>query len=252
VSEPVVCSIGTSEAHLAVGLGLDLRVLAECGVRPVAVVAALSAQDANGLHALTPAAPEMIAAQLESLRGVPVEAFRIGALAEVLSAKVIARGIAGRRVPVVYDPVAGPSGRGTFAPPPVLRAIADEFLTLRAIITPNLYEAGLLTESTVDSVETMIAAARALCARGARGVLVKGGHLTGEPQDVLVFEDAVHLLTQARLPHEMRGTGCVLAAALAASLAQGATLLDAVHRARAFVYEKIARAQLFDGMHVAY
>ncbi|HTV73086.1 MAG TPA: PfkB family carbohydrate kinase [Candidatus Acidoferrales bacterium] len=252
MSEPVVCTIGTTEAHLAVGLGVDLRVLVECEVRPLAVVAALSAQDAAGLRALEPVAPEMIAAQLASLRGARIDAFRIGALAEVRSATVIARGIAHRKAPIVYDPVAGSSAGGAFAPPATLCAIADELLALRPIITPNLYEAGLLTQSNVDSIETMIAAARALRARGAQGVLIKGGHLTGAPRDVLVADDQVHLFEEERLPGEMRATGCVLAAALAAALAHGATLLEAVQRARAFVREKMTTAHLFDGMQTAY
>jgi hydroxymethylpyrimidine/phosphomethylpyrimidine kinase len=250
--EHVVCAIGTTEAHLAVGLGVDLRVLVECGVRPVAVVAAISAQDAGGLHALAPVAPEIIAAQLESLRALAIDAFCIGALAEARSATAIAQVIAARRVPIVYDPVLASSAGGTFADERSFHAIADEFLKLRAVITPNLREASELTGSAVDSLESMIAAARTLCERGASAALVKGGHLDGAPHDVLAYGPDLQVFTHERLEHDMRATGCVLASALAAWLARGAALPDAVDHARAFVLEKIAHARVFGGMRTAY
>jgi hydroxymethylpyrimidine/phosphomethylpyrimidine kinase len=252
MSERVVCAIGTTESHLAVGLGVDLRVLVECGVRPVAVVAAVSAQDAAGLRALAPLAPEMIVAQLASLQSLEIGAFRIGALAESRSATVIAQAIVPRRVPIVYDPVAASSAGGTFADAPTLHAIADEFLNVHAVITPNLREASLLTSRVVDSVDGMIAAARALCERGASAALVKGGHLAGVPQDVLVYGQDVHVFSHVRLEHDMRATGCVLASALAAWLARGATLPDAVQHARALVHAKIEQARVVDGMRTAY
>jgi len=231
---------------------VDLRVLVECGVRPVAVVAAVSAQDAGGLHALGPLPPELISSQIRSLHAVRIDAFRVGALADARSAAVVAEAIAPRHVPVVYDPVAASSTGGVFADAATFARIAQEFLNLHAVITPNLREAGALTGSTVDDLPSMIAAARTLCERGASAALVKGGHLAGAPQDVLVYGDEVQVFTSERLDHEMRATGCVLASALAAWLARGAALPDAVEHARAFVYEKIAHGHVFAGMRTAY
>jgi hydroxymethylpyrimidine kinase/phosphomethylpyrimidine kinase len=250
--EHVVCAVGTTEAHLAVGLGVDVRVLAECGVRPVAVVAAVSAQDAGGLQALAPLEPELIAAQLQSLHAVRIDAFRVGALAEARSAAVIAADIGPRRVPVVYDPVAASSAGGVFADAATFALIAQAFLNVHAVITPNLREAGLLTSSAVHDVPSMIAAARVLCERGASAALIKGGHLAGAPQDVLVYGDEVQIFSSERLDLEMRATGCVLASALAAWLARGAALPDAVQHARDFVHDKIAHARIFSGMRTAY
>jgi hydroxymethylpyrimidine kinase/phosphomethylpyrimidine kinase len=252
VGEHVVCAVGTTEAHLAVGLGVDLRVLVECGVRPLAVVAAVSAQDSSGLQALAPLEPELILAQLQSLRALRIDAFRVGALAQARSAAVIAAAIAPRHVPVVYDPVAASSAGGVFADAAAFALIAQEFLNVHAVITPNLREAGALTGSTVNDVPSMIAAARVLCERGASAALVKGGHLAGTPQDVLVYGDEVHVLSSERLAYEMRATGCVLASALAAWLARGAALPDAVRHARAFVHDKIAHARVLGGMRTAY
>jgi hydroxymethylpyrimidine/phosphomethylpyrimidine kinase len=110
----------------------------------------------------------------------------------------------------------------------------------------------LLVGESVHTVEDMVAAAHAIARRGVRAVLVKGGHLAGEPRDVLLIEGETHVFTEERLPGEMRGTGCVLVASLAAMLAQGVPLLEAVRNARAFVRKKIASARNIGGMFSAY
>ena len=108
----IVCSIGTTEPHHAVGLGLDAHVLSELGVRSVSVVAAVSAQDACGVHALVAMSPALIEAQLKALEDVEIDAYRIGALMEEKSAEPIARILASRGRPIVYDPVSSASSGG--------------------------------------------------------------------------------------------------------------------------------------------
>jgi len=248
----IVCSIGTTEPHHAVGLGLDAYVFAEQGVRSVSVVAAVSAQNACGVHALVAMSPALIEAQLSALADVEIDAYRIGALMEEKSAERIARILASRGRPVVYDPVAAASGGGAFADSATLKRIAARLLPVVAIVTPNLSEAQLLAGMNIYTLQDMIAAARTIAAQGARAVLVKGGHLEGEPQDVLFVDGEAHVFTDERLPGEMRGTGCVLAACLAAMAAQGVPLLEAVLGARDFVRKKIASAQKIGAMSSAY
>jgi hydroxymethylpyrimidine kinase/phosphomethylpyrimidine kinase len=236
----VVCSIGTTEPHHAVGLGLDACVFSELGVRSVSVVAAVSAQDAGGVHALVAMNPTLIEAQITALGDVDIDAYRIGALVEEKSAESIAHMLTSRDRPIVYDPVASASRGGTFADSATLKRIAARLLPLVAIITPNLSEAQLFTGANIHTVQDMIAAASTIAVQGARAVLVKGGHLEGDPQDVLFVNGEAHVFTDERIPGEMRGTGCVLAACLAALLAQGVPLLEAVRASRAFVRKKIA------------
>jgi hydroxymethylpyrimidine/phosphomethylpyrimidine kinase len=236
----IVCSIGTTEPYHAVGLGLDARVLPELGVRPVSVVAGVSAQDARGLHAAVPIVPELIEAQFRSLEAVDIAAYRIGALLEASSADAIVRGMAQCPRPSVYDPVAMASLGGSFVDSAVLRRIAGILLPAVTIITPNLTEAGMLVGRQVRTMEEMLEAARIIARLGAvdghePGVLLKGGHLAGEPKDVLFTGGQVHVFSGERLPGDIRGTGCLLASALAAALAQGSPLVDAVRRSRAFV-----------------
>jgi hydroxymethylpyrimidine kinase/phosphomethylpyrimidine kinase len=248
----VVCSIGTTEPHHAVGLLLDIHVFSELGVRPVSVIAAVSAQDARGVHAFDAVRPEIIEAQLAVLHDAGIAAYRIGALAEEKAAESIASCIARYGRPVVYDPVAAASTGGTFVHAAILQGITEKLSSVTTIITPNLLEAGLLIGSVIRSVEDMTFAARAIAARGELAVFIKGGHLAGKPQDVLFCEEEVHVFTSERIPGEMRGTGCILAASLAAALAQGVSVFEAVRRSRVFVQQKIASADTFASMRLAY
>jgi hydroxymethylpyrimidine kinase/phosphomethylpyrimidine kinase len=248
----IVCSIGTSEPHHVVGLGLDAQVFLELGVRSVSVIAAVSAQDACGVLASEAISPALIEAQLRALGDVEIDAYRIGAMIEEKSAQSIARMVGRCGRPIVYDPVAAASAGGILADSTTLRSIAARLLPLVAIVTPNLSEAQLLVGNTIATVTDMIAAARVIAALGAQAVLVKGGHLAGEPQDVLFVDGEAHVFTDERISGEMRGTGCVLAACLTTSLAQGVPLLEAVRRSRAFVRKKIVSAHKFGGMFSAY
>jgi hydroxymethylpyrimidine/phosphomethylpyrimidine kinase len=231
---------------------LDVRVLAEWGVRSVSVVAGVSAQDARGVHAAKAVDPDLIEAQLIALQDAEIAAYRIGALLDERSARCIARVLGTRRRPVVYDPVASAGAGGIFADSVTLRCIAEALFPVTTVFMPNLVEAGMLLGRPIASVDEMELAARALGARGVPTVLLKGGHLAGDPRDVLFTAGKIHTFADERLPGEMRGTGCVLAASLAAALAQEVCLFDAVRRARTFVRKKIASAHVFAGMRSAY
>jgi hydroxymethylpyrimidine/phosphomethylpyrimidine kinase len=248
----VVCSIGTTDPWNAAGLGLDIRVLAELGVRPVTVVAAVSAQDADGICALTPLAPEAIAAQWASVARAGIAALRIGALVGADTVRAVSALARDARVPIVYDPVLRASRGGAFADAPAIDVIRTELLPSVTVCTPNLEEAAELSGLATRSVDEMRDAAHAIRALGAHAVLVTGGHLDGDPLDVLVDDGGDAVFAGPRIAGTMRGTGCVLAAALAAEMARGVGLRDAVARARAFVRKKIAGAVVAGDMHLAY
>ncbi len=248
---PVVCSIGTTDPWNAAGLGLDLWALRECGVRAVSVVAAVSAQDAGGVHALAATAPDLIAAQFAALAALPIAAYRVGALVGAPAVAAVAAAVRERPAPLVLDPVLAASAGGEFAGEATLAALLRELVPLAALVTPNLAEAARLTGLPVSSPGEMVAAAAAIGAAGP-AVLVKGGHLAGEPADVLWASGTSEIFAGERLPGTLRGTGCLLAAACSAELARGATMRDAVVYARAFVRSKIASAFSLGSMRVAY
>jgi len=249
-----VCSIGSTDPWNAAGLGLDVRALAECGVRPLTVVAGVTAQDRGGVLALEAVAPALIAAQFAALRAAPIGAYRVGALLDVESIRAVAAALGARAagLPVVTDPVLAPSGGGTFADGSAQAALLDCLLPQTTLLTPNLAEAGHLTGVRVTTVAGMEAAAHRLRACGAAAVLVKGGHLAGDAVDVLVHSGGTIVFEAPRLAGSLRGTGCLLACAVAAALAHGESLPDAVSRGRAFVRTKFASAVSVGGMRLAY
>jgi len=238
-----VLSIGTTHPWNIAGVGLDLRIGAELGVRVLTVVCAVSAQDAHGLHALHPVPRAVIEAELASIPWDRVDAVRIGAAGSAEAVYALAEAVRVPGIPVVVDPVFAATRGGEFADEAAIRAIHDRLLPMpTAILTPNLAEAGVLLGGLRIERANLEDAAAQLQARGARGVLLKGGHLAGAPVDVLASAAGVEVFEGERIAGEMRGTGCTLAMALACALAGGETLVDAVIFARGFVREKIAQA----------
>ncbi len=259
MNEPLICSVGTTEPWNVVGLGLDIRALAACGARAVCVVAGVSAQDRNGVRAASPIAPDLIAAQFAALGSAPIAAVRIGALLDAASVAAVtaalkARGVVSRAAPVVYDPVFAASAGGTFASDATFAAILADLIPLVTVVTPNLNEAARFAdvEPADATPDAMARWGRGLVAAGAQSALVTGGHLAGDPVDVLSDAAGDVRYTAPRLPGELRGTGCLLACALAAGLARGEPLRDAIVAARTFVRLRFCAAIDIAGMRAAY
>jgi hydroxymethylpyrimidine/phosphomethylpyrimidine kinase len=242
-----VLSIGTTHPWNIAGVGLDQRIGADLGARVLTVTVAVSAQDAAGMHALAPVAPEIVQAQLDAIPWHALDAVRTGAIG-VGAAAAVARALAECEAPIVVDPVMAATGGGALSDGAVMRVLT---LLPQAVITPNLDEAAALLGRSIDRA-SMEAAARALYERGPRAVLLKGGHLDGAPRDVLVSERGTRVIDGERIAGSMRGTGCTLAMALACALARGEALDAAVDAARAYVREKIASAVEFCGVRAAY
>jgi len=154
--------------------------------------------------------------------------------------------------PVICDPVIAASGGDRLADDATLAALRDDLFPLCTLLTPNAGEAALLAAMPVDSLAAMHAALPALLALGPAAVLLKGGDLAGDPVDVLADGETVTVLRGERLPFELRGTGSLLAAAIAARCAHGDALSAAVAAGRAFVRERIASGMPFAGMRVGY
>lgn len=237
-----VVSIGTTHPRNLAGLGRDARVAADYSVNHAMAVAAVSAQDEQGVHALFPIPGSVLRAQLAVIDFASTGAVRVGALGTAENAAIAARFLEDLTVPVVFDTVMGSSAGGSLYAGDAMQAVRVFLDRVPAIVTPNVDEAKHLTGSAIACVDDLIAAGESLVSRGARAALVKGGHLPGEPVDVLVREDGVETFVDTRLPQKMRGTGCTLAMALACELALGRDLVTAVKGARAYVRAKIARS----------
>jgi hydroxymethylpyrimidine/phosphomethylpyrimidine kinase len=247
-----VLSIGTTHPWNIAGVGLDSQVVREHGLRPLTVVAAVSAQDATGLHALHPVPVQVMEAQLATIPDVA--AVRVGAVGNTSNARALARWLEGRAVPVVVDPVIRASLGGSLADAATIAALLAAASGTRAVLTPNAEEAAALSGIPITSVADMREAAAELRSRGIGNVLVKGGHLasTDDVVDILAHPQGIEEMRGGRLPHSMRGTGCTLAAALACALASGNEIVEAVERARRYVRAKIAGQTTFEHLNVAF
>ena len=243
----VVCSVGTSDPWNAAGIGLDVRVLERLGVRPVTVVAGVSAQGPRGIATLRAVDAAAIAAQFAALEDAPLAAYRIGALLDESGTGAVARELDRARAPAVYDPVLGASAGGVFADEPARVAIVRDLLPRCAIVTPNLAEARVLAQA--PDAEPL-AAARALVERGARAVLVTGIASENDIVDLLVTRTQQRSFAATRIAHELRGTGCILACGIAAGLAYGDSLEAAIASAREFVRACIVAGEPLAGMRV--
>jgi hydroxymethylpyrimidine/phosphomethylpyrimidine kinase len=228
----MVLSIGTTHPWNVAGVGRDLVVGKDLGVRVFTAVAAVSAQDGRGVTALHAVPTHVLVAQLAALPWDAAGAIRVGALPTPAAVRSVAEPLRLRPwLPAVVDPVLRASRGGELADPAAHYALRDELAGLaNVVLTPNLDEAAFLLGLKTIEREGIGEAASALRARGAAAVLLKGGHLDGAPADAL-----------ASCAGAMPGTGCTLAMALACELAAGTPIGHAVRAARAYVRAQLAR-----------
>jgi hydroxymethylpyrimidine/phosphomethylpyrimidine kinase len=234
--------IAGSDPCAGAGLQQDLKVATMLGTYGLTVVTALTVQNSQGVSAVHPVAPEVVAAQLEAvLSDLPVAAVKVGMLATGALVHTVAHRLRDlTKIPLVLDPVLAAGGGFPLLDEDGLAPLKAELFPLTHLLTPNAPEAARLTGMSIESPDDLAAAARCLQSMGPRWVLAKGGHLPGEPVDVLTDGKNTYRLAGARLaaPHH-HGSGCVLASACAAALAQGYSLPEAVNRARALVQEAL-------------
>ena len=253
MSDPVILSVGMTHPWNIAGTGLDLRIGAELGMRVVSVICAVSAQDGSGVRACSVVPTPVLQAQYDAVPWENIAAIRIGAMGSAANVRKTAEVVRLHpSIPAVVDPVFAATLGGELADEAAIEALRDGLATLSSVIlTPNLAEAARLLGRQLPE-DALDAAATDVRARGAAAVLLKGGHCSGDPIDVLAHAGGCERFSDQRLAVEMRGTGCALAMALACELARGTTIVDATRTARSFVRSKIAAAKDFMGLKVAY
>jgi len=245
-----VLIIAGSDPSAGAGLQQDLKVATLLGTYGLTVVTALTVQNSLGVQAVHPVAPEVVASQLEAiLSDFPVAAVKVGMLATADIVQVVARRLQEYKPKyLVVDPVLAASSGAPLLDPAGIKALKDEIFPLTHLLTPNAPEAAQLTGLEVSTPALLEDAARRLQKLGPQWVLAKGGHLPGEPVDVLTDGANAYHLPGPRLaaPHS-HGSGCALATACAASLAQGLSLPEAVHQARTLVAQALRWGLLLGG-----
>jgi hydroxymethylpyrimidine/phosphomethylpyrimidine kinase len=246
-----VLSIAGSDPSGGAGIQADLKAFAARGVYGMAVLTALTAQNTQGVSGvhLVPAA--FVADQIKAVfADVRVDAVKIGMIANAEIAAAVADVLQHHKdIPVVLDPVMVAKGGAKLLDPDAVDVLTRRLLPLATLLTPNLPEAAaLLDVDPAESRQAMADQAQALLALGPAAVLVKGGHLPGDQSpDVLATSDGLRWFEADRVPTaNTHGTGCTLSSALAAELAKGATLQQAVAAAKAYLAGAVAAADTLD------
>lgn len=249
-------SVGFGEVHLQVGLTIagsdsgggagvqaDIKAMHANGVYAVSALTAVTAQNTTAITAIHPIPPAIVEAQINAIfDDIDVHAVKTGMLGSVEVVELVASMLSGRGLPLVVDPVMAATTGHSLLDDAALDAVRGVLMPLADVITPNAPEAARLSGVDVVDVRSAEKAAHVLCSLGAQAVLVKGGHMDGgQVIDVLVWNGEVLHFSAPRLSAvHTHGTGCTLSSAIAANLAHGHALCDAVHSGIRYTQQAIA------------
>jgi hydroxymethylpyrimidine/phosphomethylpyrimidine kinase len=250
----IALTIAGSDSGGGAGIQADLKTFAALGVYGASVIAALTAQNTRGVTAIHDVPSDFIAAQIDAVfSDLAVNAVKIGMLSQVGAIEAVAAGLERHHAKnVVLDPVMVATSGDRLLAPEAVKALRMKLMPRAMVVTPNLPEAAALLDLPLAGGEIeMEAQARGLLALGAQSVLIKGGHGTSdESVDLLVEADGVTRLSAKRIATKnTHGTGCTLSSAIAAGLAKGLPLHEAVRAAKSYVTAAIADA---DTLHVGH
>ncbi|MGE5669532.1 MAG: bifunctional hydroxymethylpyrimidine kinase/phosphomethylpyrimidine kinase [Betaproteobacteria bacterium] len=242
---PIVLTFAASDPSGGAGVQADLLTLASMGCHPLSVITALTVQDTLGVEGVMPIDSDWVADQARALlEDMPVDAFKIGVLGSVENIVAVAEIISDYPdVPLVLDPVLA-SGRGDeLATDEMTHALREVLLPQTTILTPNSMEVRRLADVDDEEASLAICAARLVDA-GCEYVLVTGTH-EATPQVVNTLygkSGIVRTDSWPRLPHGYHGSGCTLASAIAAMLANGLELPEAVREAQDYTWHALEKA----------
>ncbi|MCA6093377.1 bifunctional hydroxymethylpyrimidine kinase/phosphomethylpyrimidine kinase [Streptomyces sp. SCA3-4] len=239
---PRVLTVAGSDSGGGAGIQADLKTMLALGVHGMSAVTAVTAQNSLGVQGAWPLPAEAVRAQVRSVvDDIGVQAVKTGMLASAELVETVAELLADVPAPVVVDPVGISKHGDALLAASALDAVRTKLLPAATVATPNLDEVAWLTGVRVTSEAGLRDAARAVLSYGPRWALIKGGHLDGDAVDLLTDGSEEHWLRAPR--HDNRhthGTGCTLASAVAAELAKGLSVPEAVAAAKTYVTGAIA------------
>jgi hydroxymethylpyrimidine/phosphomethylpyrimidine kinase len=249
-----VLVVAGSDSGGGAGIQADIKAITALDGFAMTAVTALTAQNTLGVQGVFPIPPDFLVLQIRSvLDDLGADAVKTGMFGDAVTIETVAAMLSERAqgLPIVVDPVMVAKGGHSLLAAEAVAHLRRRLLPLATVLTPNLPEAEVLLGHPIETVPAMHAAAGALRAMGVPAVLLKGGHLPGSRVvDLLATADGVTSFESARIDtRHTHGTGCTLASAVAAGLAQGLSLHAAVARARAYVQAAIAGAPGFGGGH---
>ncbi len=246
----IAVTIAGSDSGGGAGIQADLKTFSALGVYGASVITALTAQNTLGVQGIHDVPPGFVAQQIDSIfSDLAVDAVKIGMLSRPAIIEAVAEGLERHRATqVVLDPVMVAASGDRLLAPEAVDALRNALLSKALLVTPNLPEAAALLDEPMASDErAMRRQAERILALGPKAVLVKGGHGAGtESTDLLLDARGVRRFTAPRVDtRNTHGTGCTLSSAIAAGLAKGLPLADAVAAGKSFISAAIgASSQL--------
>ncbi len=249
-----VLVIAGSDSGGGAGIQADIKTITAFGAYAATAITALTAQNTLGVHGVFQVPPEFVARQIAVvLDDIGADVVKTGMLGDAATIEVVCDTLQQHiaHVPVVVDPVMVATTGAPLLASGALETLKRRLLPMASVITPNLPEAEALAGMTIRDVAAMRHAAAAMLTLGVPAVLLKGGHLPGNQViDLLATVDGIEEFAAPRIiSRHTHGTGCTLASGIAAGLAQGLRLRDAVVRALAFVRAAIVAAPGFGSGH---
>jgi hydroxymethylpyrimidine kinase / phosphomethylpyrimidine kinase / thiamine-phosphate diphosphorylase len=246
VAMPIALTIAGSDSGGGAGIQADLKTFAALGVYGASVITSVTAQntlEVTGIHDLP---PEFITLQLDTVvRDLSIDAIKTGMLSNPAIIRAVSERLQTLAVEkLVVDPVMVAKGGAALLRKEAEAELIQSLLPLAYIVTPNLGEAEVLAAMPIRNLSDMEQAARRIHAKGPRHVVVKGGHLDGPPTDILFDGQRFEYVEGKRIETKnLHGTGCTFASAIAAELAKGAEVTQAVRSAKAYITTAIRLAE---------
>lgn len=237
-----VLTIAGSDSGGGAGIQADLKTFSAHGVFGMSVITAVTAQNTQKVIAVQDIDPDIIAKQIDAIfEDIEVDAVKIGMVSQIDSIKVIAEKLREYKPKnIVLDPVMVSKSGYDLLNPMAVETLIKELVPLARIITPNIPEAEKITGRKINTFEDAEKAAREIRLLGAEYVLVKGGHLQGDSTDILYDGTNIYKFEARRInTKNTHGTGCTYSSAIAANLALGFTIREAVERAKSYIIKAI-------------
>jgi hydroxymethylpyrimidine/phosphomethylpyrimidine kinase len=244
-------TIAGSDSGGGAGIQADLKTFSALGVYGASAITALTAQNTRGVRAIHDLPADFITGQIDAVfDDIRIDAVKVGMLSQPAVIEAVAAGIEQHGAEnIVIDPVMVATSGDVLLRPDAVDALRQRLLPLALVVTPNLPEAGvLLDDATATDEASMEVACERLLALGPRWVLLKGGHLDGpESVDLLAGgDDLIRLAAPRVATANTHGTGCTLSSAVAAGLARGLNVVEAVDRAKTYLTAALAAADALD------
>lgn len=239
-----VLTIAGSDCSGGAGIQADLKTMTAHKAYGMSVICALTAQNTLGVTAIQTAAPDFVTAQMAAVfEDIPPEAVKLGMLANRDIIKAVAAGLQKYHAPnIVLDPVMAAESGAKLLADDAAEALISDLLPLADIITPNLYEAAILSGQPIATPDDMERAARKLAKLTPAAILIKGGHLASDAAaDLLFYQGKAQWFTTPRIDNpNSHGTGCTLSSAIACRLAEGCAIPRAVELAKSYLTDALA------------